>query len=357
MNASLLRKLFAPALILLMIAVLLLREPGDPDVVKRQLYALGTQVTISVPVTAAETDAIVAAIGEVGVTLAKFQRLWQPEGDGGLGTLNASLANSASAPLGDDLRPLLRQARELAVASQRQFDPGIARLVQLWGFDDVESFRKTPPSNAEIDALLAQPHLLAETVIDGNTLRANSAGLALDMGGIAKGTAVSLALGVLRRAGIEHALVNAGGDTQAMGQVGRRSWHIAIRHPRPTETRKLMAALDLRDSEAVFTSGDYERFFDHNGQRYHHLLDPRTGQPARGAQSATVLHNDAALADAAATALFVAGAEGFARTAKALGVEHSLLIDADGQAWVTPAMQDRLQWLSDTPVTVVEWPE
>lgn len=356
MNASLLRKLFAPALILLMIAVLLLREPGDPEVVKRQLYALGTQVTISVPVTAAESDAIVAAIGDAGVALGKFQQQWQPDGDGGLGALNASLATSASAPIADELQPLLRQSRELALASNQQFDPGIAKLVKLWGFNDIESFRQTPPSDADIEALLAQPHFLAETTIDNGTLRASTAGLALDMGGIAKGTAVTLALDVLRSAGIEHALVNAGGDTQAMGQVGRRPWHIAIRHPRPTETRKLMAALDLRSGEAVFTSGDYERFFEYQGKRYHHLLDPRTGRPARGAQSVTVLHTDAALADAAATALFVAGPEGFANAATALGIDHALLIDANGQAWATPAMQDRLQWLSDTPVTIVELP-
>ena len=174
------------------------------------------------------------------------------------------------------------------------------------------------------------------------------------MGGIAKGTAVALGLDVLRKAGIEHALINAGGDMQAMGQVGRRPWHIAIRHPRATDKRRLLAALDVRDGEAVFTSGDYERVFEFQGQRYHHLLDPRTGYPARGAQSATVLHADAAVADAAATALFVGGVDDFVDLANALGLTHALLIDAEGVAWVTQPMQQRLQWLSDTQVNVVD---
>ena len=357
MNAALARRLFAPALILIMIGVLVLRQPGDPELVERQLYALGTQVTVSVPATAADADTISAAVGQVGVALATFQRTWQPAGDGRLGTLNNSLAESATAPLHDELRPLIAQAQDLAQRSSQRFDPGIAKLVQLWGFDDAEAFRDSPPADTQIDALLDQPHLLANARLDATTLAAPAPGLALDMGGIAKGTAVSRSLDVLRSAGIEHALVNAGGDMQAMGQVGRRPWHIAIRHPRPTETRRLLAALDLRDGEAVFTSGDYERFFEHDGQRYHHLLDPRTGRPAQGAQSATALHTDAAVADAAATALFVAGVEDFAKTAAALDITHALLIDAEGRAFATPQMQQRLEWLSNTDVTVVELPQ
>ena len=357
MNAALLRRLFAPALILLMIAVLLLREPGDPELIDKQIYVLGTQVTVSVPSSAADAEVITAAMGKVGVALNTFQRTWQPEGESSLGSLNARLATSKTAAVPEELQPLISKAQALAQNSGQTFDPGIAKLVQLWGFDDAEAFRDAPPTQSEIDTLLAQPHLLAKATVDADSLRAAAPGLALDMGGIAKGTAVALALDVLRDTGIEHALVNAGGDMQAMGQVGRRPWHIAIRHPRPTDTRRLLAALDVRDGEAVFTSGDYERFFEHDGQRYHHLLDPRTGLPARGAQSATVLHTDAAVADAAATALFVAGKADFIATANALGITHALLIDASGNALATAAMQDRLEWLSNTEVELVELPQ
>lgn len=356
MNANLLRKLFAPALILLMIGVLVLRQPGAPELTERQLYALGTQITVSVPASAADPNVISAAVGQVGVALAAFQQRWQPNGEGGLGQLNAALETATKATVPRELAPLIAQAHRLAVRSEQRFDPGIARLVELWGFDDAEAFRDTPPEDAAIKVVLSKPHLLSAATLDGNQLRTAGPGLALDMGGIAKGTAVQQALAVLRAAGIQHGLVNAGGDMQALGTVGRRPWHIAIRHPRPTERRRLLAALDLHDGEALFTSGDYERYFEHEGTRYHHLLDPRTGRPARGAQSATVLHTDAAVADAAATALFVAGRADFAKTAAALGVSHALLIDDSGAAWVTPQMQARLDWLSETPVTVVDAP-
>lgn len=347
-----LRRLFAPALILTMVAVLLLRD-GDAGVHQRQLYVLGTQFQISVPADQLTADEFSAAIGQVNTRLHGFQHTWQPQGDGLLGQLNATLATAGEAAVAEPLRPLLRQAHDLARASGSAFDPGIEHLVRLWGFDDAANFRSEPPSDALLQAALARPHLLANASLSDTHISAPAPGLSLDMGGIAKGTATELALQTLAGAGARAALVNAGGDIQAMGRRDKRPWHVAIRHPRPTPDRRLLAAVDLRDGEAIFTSGDYERYFEHDGRRYHHLLDPRTGRPARGAQSATVVHTDAAVADAAATALFVAGADGFGAMTAALSLDHALLIDADGTAHATPALASRLQWLSDTPVQIV----
>lgn len=355
MGSAWLQRLFAPALILLMIGVLVLRD-GDPGVHKRQIYVLGTQFQVTVPADQLSEPQFSAAMGQVNTRLHAFQHLWQPQGEGALGQLNRALASSASTDVPEPLQALLGQAQQLARRSQGTFDPGIEALVRLWGFDDPEHFRSEPPAAAAIEQALQQPHRLAEATIEDGQLIAAAPGLSLDMGGIAKGTATELALAELREAGATAALVNAGGDIQALGTRGQRPWHVAIRHPRPTPERRLLAAIDLHDGEAIFTSGDYERSFDHDGQRYHHLLDPRTGRPARGAQSATVLHRDAAVADAAATAVFVAGPSGFKALVRALDLEHAMLIDNTGRALVTPALASRLEWLSDTDVQVLDAP-
>ena len=104
----------------------------------------------------------------------------------------------------------------------------------------------------------------------------------------------------------------------------------------------------------MFTSGNYERYFEYNGIRYHHILDPRTGYPARGSLSVTVVNNDAATADAAATALFVAGPEGWREVARNMGIKEVMLIDENMTVYMTPAMAARVQFtVEPKPKTVV----
>ncbi len=104
-----------------------------------------------------------------------------------------------------------------------------------------------------------------------------------------------------------------------------------------------MAGLDVSGDESVFTSGDYERNFNWKGKRYHHIIDPRTGYPAVGTKSVTVIHSDAATADAAATALFVAGPDGWYNIAQKMGIKYVLLIDSNDKAHMNPAMRKRLK--------------
>ena len=134
-----------------------------------------------------------------------------------------------------------------------------------------------------------------------------------------------------------------GGDLRAIGRRGPRAWRIGIRAPRDT---RILAAIETGGDDAVFTSGDYERYFDYQGRRYHHILDPRDGYPTQGLASVTVLHANAGLADAAATALLVAGPEAWPAMARALGVEAVMVVNADGTPEVTAAMQPRA-WFVD----------
>ena len=241
-----------------------------------------------------------------------------------------------------------KRAKSVADDSQGTFDPGLGALVQLWGFDDPEHFRETPPPDAELAAALQRPHRLARAQLTADRLEVGAPGLMLDFGAMAKGAAVGAALQQLRDAGIEHAMVNAGGDLQVIGHAESCPWRIAVRHPRPPEEApRLLVALELEDGESVFTSGDYERYFEHAGRRYHHVLDPRSGEPSTGAQSSTVVHGDPALADALATALFVGGPDQFHALVDEFALKYAMLVDADGRIHATPGFRHRAQWLTD----------
>jgi thiamine biosynthesis lipoprotein len=292
---------------------------------RHRFMAMGTLVEVAVyGVPAAEAE---AAAAEVEALFHELHRAWQPQGDGALGELNRALqATPGALPADPDLERLLAEATRLARVTGGLFDPTIGALVQLWGFGSAEGVPAAPPPAAAVAAWL------------------ETRPLQYDLGGFAKGVAVDRAIALLRARGIEHAIVNAGGDLRAIGHKGERPWRIGIRAPR--DAAGVMAALETGEDEAVFTSGDYERFFDYEGRHYHHILDPRSGYPAAGLVSVTVLHTDAGLADAAATALMVAGPEAWPEVATQLGLEAVMVVREDGAIELTPAMQPRI-WFTD----------
>ena len=161
------------------------------------------------------------------------------------------------------------------------------------------------------------------------------------MGAFAKGYAIDLAIAYLRSWGIENTGINAGGDLRVIGQHGDRPWRIGIRHPREDG---VISWLDAEANESIFTSGDYERFYIHAGKRYHHILDPRTGYPAKGTASVTVIHDNAGIADAAATALFIAGPDRWWDIARSMGIHYVMLIDTRGNIHMNPAMAERINF-------------
>lgn len=336
------------ALILLMIGVLVLRGREADDRFERQIYSMGTLVTLTLRAPDRSPEALAALVSEVESELNRYQQRWSVRGSGALAQLNATLEESTTVPVPATLLPLLRKAKTVAEDSAGTFDPGLGRLVQVWGFDDAEHFRDAPPDRAVLTVAKRLPHRLTETTLQDGRLQAEKPGLMLDFGAIAKGAAVGAALDVLKQAGIEHAMVNAGGDLQVIGHAEGRPWRIAVRHPRPpADAPRLLVGIELQDGEAVFTSGDYERYFEFEGRRYHHLLDPRSGEPATGAQSSTVIHDDPALADALATALFVGGVEQFDALVDQFALEFAMLVDAEGRVHATAGFMDRADWLAD----------
>ncbi len=192
-----------------------------------------------------------------------------------------------------------------------------------------------------------------DLILDGGQLRSTNPAAQLDFGAIAKGYGVDLAIARLRELGIQNAIINAGGNLRAIGKHGDRPWRIGIRNPRG---EGVLASIETHGDESILTSGDYERFYEYQGKRYHHIIDPRNGYPATGVISVTVIADDAATADAASTALFVAGPQRWHEIVKKLGITQVMLIDDKGRMVVTPAMAKRIRFEVDPPPNVTVTP-
>ena len=315
-------------------------DAQDPaQTVQERFYAMGTWVDVMFESPDAETSA--AALAGVEAALRGLERDYYPWAAGELADLNASLASGRGSDVSDGLAQLLRRAQEISATSEGLFEPGLGSLVELWGFHSTDFTDREPPSDIAIGAALEASGVIAALQIHGHHVDSPRPGLKIDLGGIAKGAAVGWIIELLESHDIAAALVNAGGDLAATGRApGGRPWRIGIRHPRHDG---LLGSLELADGESAFTSGDYERYYERSGQRMHHLLDPGTGRPVTHTQAVTVLADDPVLADAAATALFVAGPDRWLRIADVLGIASALRVDASGSVEMTEAMSARLR--------------
>lgn len=316
-----------------------------PRLYQREAYVFGTRVEVSVWGESAEKSRQAQA-----AVLAEFDRLhkmlhaWQPSA---LTALNEAIARGErDIAVSGELTFLLQDAAAIAARSEHLFNPAIGKLVALWGFH-TDEFKPVLPDAAALEAALrAQPRMSDLAIAENRVTSANRA-VQLDLGGYAKGYALDRAADILRQMGVKNALINIGGNVMALGAKGGQPWRIGIQHPRAAAP---LATLELRDGEAVGTSGDYQRYFELDGRRYSHLLDPRSGRPAAGTQAVTVLipprPGAGALSDAASKPLFIAGSRDWREVARRLGVEQALLIDGNGVMHVTAAFQQRLTMLA-----------
>jgi FAD:protein FMN transferase len=243
---------------------------------------------------------------------------------------------SSKVPVGKELFDLLRDSVSISRSSNGAFDVTIRPVSNLWGFDK----GGVVPDDYNIrDKLKLVGY--KEIDLDESTLSVGLGikGMSIDLGAIAKGWAVDQAIEKIMSHGIRNAIVDAGGDLRLIGgRPGKDSWRIGVQHPREQGT--LLATFGLRDT-AIVTSGDYERFFVVDGVRYHHILDPATGQPARGCQSVTVLAATAAEADACATAAFVLGPEKGLTFLRSRPGVRGVIVGADGSLhWSDAALEE-----------------
>ncbi|NQT26911.1 FAD:protein FMN transferase [candidate division KSB1 bacterium] len=206
--------------------------------------------------------------------------------------------------ISEETKTVLQEAVFVSEATDGAFDATVGVVKDLWGF---YSDAPKVPALKDIDAYL--PLIDYHQIeLSGEKARLQKKNAGLDLGGIVKGFNIDRAVEVLQSAGVKSAMVDAGGDLRIIGSHPKNPhWRIGIKHPRP-DHQSLYGVIET-NPVSVATSGDYERFFMHDGKRYHHILDPKTGMPASGCVSVTIVTEMAMRADAYATAVFVMGPE------------------------------------------------
>jgi thiamine biosynthesis lipoprotein len=251
--------------------------------------------------------------------------------DSEISRINAGAAERA-VPIGRELLGLVDISLGISAASGGAFDISYESVGYLYDFRAGRH-----PDAAEIAAVLDAVDY-RQIVLDraAQTIRFGRPGMRINLGGIAKGYAVEQGARILRAAGIESALLNAGGDTRVLGDRRGQPWIVGIRHPRAEG--EFATRLPLVD-EAISTSGDYERFFEEDGRRYHHIIDPATGEPTSTVLSATVIGPDATMTDGLSTTVFVLGAEaGIALIESKYPGYEAIVVDPAGRLQFTAGL-------------------
>jgi len=268
---------------------------------------------------------------------------WRPSE---LKTLNDEFSRgSTPVTIAPDIAAMLGDATKLSIQSKGSFNPAIGELIEAWGFHHDE-FKSIKIDENKIKNLVQANPQMTDIVIENGKVFSKNPNVQLDLGGYAKGYALDIALAYLRNQGVKNALVNIGGNIIALGKHGKLPWRVGIQHPRKPNA---IATLDLESGWAIGTSGDYQRYFELDGKRYCHIIDPATGYPAQGVQAVTVLispqNNAGTLSDVASKPIFIAKPDARAKAAKTMGVENFLVIESADKILVSTAMVKRITWL------------
>ncbi|MDY0092175.1 MAG: FAD:protein FMN transferase [Candidatus Vecturithrix sp.] len=296
-----------------------------PKLYRQSQFLLDTLIEIMV-FASDEHDAhtaISAAYTEIGRIESLLSR-YSPESQ--ISLVNQSAGKEQFPSVAHEVFAIVQRSLDYAVMTDGLFDMTIGPVIDAWS---IGTPRERIPDQAELHQLLHLVDYRKIVMKSEQGIRLPEPGMALDLGGIAKGYAIDQAIAILREHGVIMALVNAGGDIRCLGtKADGTPWRVGIQHPR--EKTEISGVVSLRDA-AVATSGDYERYFLQQGIRYHHIIDPGTGMPARACQSVTIVAQTAEQADVLATAVFVMGPErGLAFLNEHPGIE-GMIVRADGE--------------------------
>ena len=270
-------------------------------------------------------DAVMAEMDRIDRGMSTYKS------DSELSRLNAAAA-AHPVKVSPELFRLLETALEYSRITEGAFDVTYASVGFMYDFRAHHH-----PSEQQIRSALPAVnyhHVLLDQA--SSSVRYTQPGVRIDLGGIAKGYAVDCGIAILQQRGIRHAIVQAGGDSRIIGDRFGKPWIVGIKHP--DRKGEVIARLPLVDT-AISTSGDYERYFDENGTRYHHIIDPHTGHSASKVRSATILASSATRSDGLSKTAFVLGAEAAIKIYERLGDVDAIIVKPDGTVLYTKGLE------------------
>jgi FAD:protein FMN transferase len=305
-------------------------KPAQAEWMSREESIMGTAIRAELwhedsAVAEAALDAVMEEMHRIDRAMSPFK----PESE--LSRINREAAR-APVPVSEEMFGLLERSIEFSKSSNGAFDITFAGVGCMFDYRN-----GVKPTQAEIEAALpsvSYRHLRLER--RPRTIQFARGGVRIDLGGIAKGYAVDNCIALLKARGVKQALVVAGGDSRVLGDRRGRPWMIGVRDPRRKDA--MVAMMPLVDA-AISTSGDYERYFEADGVRHHHILDPKTGVSASAVRSATIIGPDATTTEGISKSVFVMGPERGIRFAESLPGIDAVVIDADGDMHTTAGLR------------------
>jgi FAD:protein FMN transferase len=317
-------------LLTLALALLLTAAPLRAEWYEREEAIMGTRVAVQLWATdpglaGRAIDAVMADMHRTDELMSTYR----PESQ--LSQVNAH-AYARPVQVDADIIDVVEKSLEYSRLSDGAFDITYASVGYLY---DYRAHRH--PTDAQITAALKGVDYRQLSVDrEARTIRFLRPGMRIDLGGIAKGWSVDRGVEILERLGIEHAMVNAGGDTRLLGDRRGKPWIVGIRDPRMEGA--VVARIPLQD-EALSTSGDYERYFEEDGIRYHHILVPGTGRSPGAVRSVTIIAPTATHTDGLAKPVFILGVERGMEFVRRVGGVEAVIVDGEGRIFYSPGLE------------------
>lgn len=320
--------------ILLILSSLITPSLSAAEVFKRNSVVMGTDIELTVFAANTREEARVNAAFDAAIL--EMERIEAEMSEWREGTpisLVNHKAGKEPVPVPEELFRVIAAAQKVSELSNGAFDISWAAMRGVWNFAKGKEHLPAPEEIRKRLPLVNYKYIELDEI--KKTVFLRKEGMSIGLGAIAKGYAVDKAMQALANSGFKNAIVKAGGDMRVQGTNNGKSWEIGIRHPRNSE--KLIGKLALSNI-SISTSGDYERFFIKDGILYHHIMDPKTGYPAKGCQSVTILAPDTMTSDALSTAVFVLGPEEGMKLIKGLSGIEGIIIDSEGKIQHSPGI-------------------
>lgn len=310
-----------------------------PQAFQETIAVFGTLVKLTVY--AQQPEQASRAFAAVNARFQQIHHEWHAWEKGGLvSKINAAIAQGESIEVSEEVAQFIQRNQQLCRQTNGLFDPGIGKLIKLWGFQQNSYEHNRAPNAESLAEVLAYKASILDLHWQGNRLSSSNDKVALDFGASGKAYALNAATQTLAEQGITQATIMIGGDIQVLGEKPDGPWRIGIKDP--LNANQVKASLSLQSGEAACSSGTYERFYTDQGKKVSHIIHPHSGQPVTHLLHSTAIHNDALIAEVGALAQLIAGKDNWQSIAQSLGVTYSYLIDNEGNTLISNALNQRL---------------